>query len=381
MPLYTVNRAPFFIPSHYEVHGAEGFGAFGDCVKVRYITEGAAENVKSATSSADSDNKKSFAHIATAGNAGSFVIRKFAGITQQPDDLWALLRVARLQQALGTTVGVLPLVDMYQTAQLAPQDVYAVYPLLECTLANAVYSTTPLQLDQVLMVTRELALCLRQLHANDIILGELRPEWIGINTCLSKRGDVCIQNLSSTHAVGEPLSILPRETAPILWYRAPEYVLRGSERLSTAADMWSLGCVIAEMIMRRPLFQCDNVTQYADVVSDVLGVPQNLTMFTNAHTQRFLKSLPPKQLMSLPSALPGVERQIAYLLTRMLVWDPTKRITAEELLSHAFMGAAPGQPSTKLPPITSVPKTWKAVPRDASLPALLAALECVAAAL
>lgn len=449
MPVYTVNRAPFLVPAQYEVRAAEGFAAFGDCVRVRLaqgslpppLPSGGGTNAALAATAAgshgtvNSNNLTAAAGTAAPGrragggaggggglsagaasanalnatvtnttsnmfestSSGShfvapapvrhdFIIRKFAGIAQHPSDLLVLLRIAQLQQCLGSLQGVLPIVDMYSNSHLSSlRDVYAVYPLMECTLADAINSTTPLQTDQVLTIVRELTSSLRQLHANDIILGELRPEWIGINTRLSGKGCVAIQNLSYVHAAGEPLANVPtfddpdnaHKESPLLWYRAPEFVLRGNEGLTAAADMWSLGCVIAEMIMRRPLFHCDTFMQSLDMVSDVLGVPENpATFFSNPHALRLLRELPPKSGIPLTTALPGVERRISFLLSRLLVWDPTKRITAEELLAHSYLNGTSA--TVKLPPVVTIPKTWRSLTKQTSLSDLLVALDGVA---
>lgn len=59
-----------------------------------------------------------------------------------------------------------------------------------------------------------------------------------------------------------------------LWYRAPE-ILLGSHHYSTAVDMWSVGCVFAEMITLRPIFPGDSQIDQLFRIFRMLGTPND----------------------------------------------------------------------------------------------------------
>lgn len=61
-----------------------------------------------------------------------------------------------------------------------------------------------------------------------------------------------------------------------LWYRAPELLL-GSDAYTPAIDMWSVGCILAEMMLKAPLFPADSELALLDMIFDLCGTPQEGT--------------------------------------------------------------------------------------------------------
>ena len=118
--------------------------------------------------------------------------------------------------------------------------------------------------------------------------------------------------------------------------RAPE-ILLGAKTYSTAIDMWSVGCIFAELIMKEPLFQAKNETEMLSMIFKLLGPP------TNASWPNFSK-LPLAQTIVLPSPQPHQFRsKFQYLnaagldlLMSLLTYDPEARISAEEALQHPY---------------------------------------------
>ena len=343
MPLvgYTVNRTNFSVPSEYKVLKAEGFGAFGDSVQVVLR-----ESSKAAAGPQDPLHGKSTQEQV-------FIIRKFANVSAggQHDssnhDLWRLVRTLTLHSICGSIQGVLPLVDAYRDDQ-TPSDVYCIYPSMESTLSEVVYSRTRLRLDQVSTILRGLLRSLDRIHSLGLVLGELRPDWILIEPSLSTVGSVVISNTTYMHLAGEDAQLVfggrgdeghkPFSGKPLLWYRAPEIVLDGTTPTSPAADIWSLGCVLAEMFLRRPIFPGETVQQYSTAVCELLGMPRDIhTFFTSTAAIDRLADMPPKQKVPFATAMPGLPVDVLVLLQRMLVWNPSQRATAKELLKFPLL--------------------------------------------
>jgi cell division cycle 2-like len=119
-------------------------------------------------------------------------------------------------------------------------------------------------------------------------------------------------------------------------FSAPE-ILLGATTYSTAVDMWSVGCIFAELLLNEPLFQAKSELELISMIFKLLGPPTN-------NTWPDYTSLPLAKSISLPSPQPPQFRQkFTYmttagidLLMSLLTYDPDRRISAEEALKHSY---------------------------------------------
>jgi cell division cycle 2-like protein len=117
---------------------------------------------------------------------------------------------------------------------------------------------------------------------------------------------------------------------------APE-ILLGATTYSTAVDIWSVGCIFAELLLKEPLFQAKGEIELLAMIFKLLG-PPNTTSWPD------YTSLPLAKTLALPSPQPNQFRQRFHymttagidLLMSLLTYDPEKRITAEEALQHDY---------------------------------------------
>ena len=105
-------------------------------------------------------------------------------------------------------------------------------------------------------------------------------------------------------------------------------------RYSTAIDIWSAGCIFAEMITGRPLFPGDSEIDELYKIFQVLGTPTESVWPGVTSLPDFSARFPGWRSRSLASVLPTLDAQGLDLLARMLILDPTKRITAVDALKH-----------------------------------------------
>ena len=127
-----------------------------------------------------------------------------------------------------------------------------------------------------------------------------------------------------------------------LWYRAPELLL-GAQRYGTPVDVWSVGCILAEMATARPLFPGDSEIDQLFKIFRVRGTPNDHVWpgvsrlpnykpeFPQWHEQRLDKAAPALA----PSDENGGDAAID-LLAQMLTYAPARRITCRKALDHAF---------------------------------------------
>lgn len=124
------------------------------------------------------------------------------------------------------------------------------------------------------------------------------------------------------------------------WYRAPEIMLACQE-YSSAIDMWSVGCIFAELLARAPLFPGEDYIAQLRLICEKVGRPseKDLDFVTSERAKRFMASLPNKPPMS-PAELFPVhkdEKDALDLVMRMLQIHPKKRITIDKAIEHAFL--------------------------------------------
>ncbi|KAL2080033.1 hypothetical protein ACEWY4_023826 [Coilia grayii] len=134
------------------------------------------------------------------------------------------------------------------------------------------------------------------------------------------------------HNAVSPVHKKSRRLVVTLWYRAPEVLLQSS--YATPVDLWSVGCIFAEMFRRRPLFQGKSDVDQLGKIFDVVGVPsledwpQNVGLPQTAFAPR-----PPKPIEDL---VPDMDELGRSLLLQFLSFNPSRRISAYAALSHPY---------------------------------------------
>ncbi|KAG6470704.1 hypothetical protein ZIOFF_071781 [Zingiber officinale] len=165
---------------------------------------------------------------------------------------------------------------------------------------------------------------------------DLTPENLFVNCvdCKLKIGDFGLARSMTQSGRGMSSYIATQK------YRAPELLIC-SNRYDNSIDMWSIGCILAELLGRRPLFSCtDDINQLERIVS-VLGVKGDvdINFVDNEHACKNIKSLPHGLGIPLASIYPHANPLAIDLLKKMLVFDPSKRIDVTEALQHPYMAS------------------------------------------
>ena len=120
-----------------------------------------------------------------------------------------------------------------------------------------------------------------------------------------------------------------------LWYRSPE-ILLGGKQYATAVDIWSIGCIFAEMVTRTPLFPGDSEIDELFKIFRVLGTPTEEIWPGVSAYRDFKPTFPKWQPSDLAAAVPGLCPKGLDLLAKMLIYQPGKRISAAEALKHSY---------------------------------------------
>ncbi|XP_017065679.1 mitogen-activated protein kinase ERK-A [Drosophila eugracilis] len=122
------------------------------------------------------------------------------------------------------------------------------------------------------------------------------------------------------------------------WYRAPEIMLN-SKGYTKSIDIWSVGCILAEMLSNRPIFPGKHYLDQLNHILGVLGSPSrdDLECIINEKARNYLESLPFKPNVPWSRLFPNADTLALDLLGKMLTFNPHKRIPVEEALAHPYL--------------------------------------------
>ncbi|XP_078390599.1 cyclin-dependent kinase 4 isoform X2 [Cetorhinus maximus] len=170
------------------------------------------------------------------------------------------------------------------------------------------------------------------LHSHSVVHRDLKPE----NILVTSRGQVKLADFGLARIYSCQMALTP--VVVTLWYRAPEVLLQAT--YATPVDLWSTGCIFAEMFRRRPLFCGKSEADQLGKIFDMTGLPAeedwpaDVTLPRSAFTNR------PPQLVK--SYIPEIDDLGAELLLALLAFSPYKRISAFDALQHPyFQGQSP----------------------------------------
>ncbi|KAF9380923.1 cyclin-dependent serine/threonine protein kinase, partial [Podila verticillata] len=146
-------------------------------------------------------------------------------------------------------------------------------------------------------------------HEHRVLHRDLKPQ----NLFISKKGDLKLGDFGLARAFGIPVRSYSHEVVT-LWYRAPD-VLMGSKQYSTSIDIWSAGCIFAEMASGRPLFPGSSVKDQLLKIFKILGTPTEETWPGVSRLPEYRPDFPLFNPIQLENLVPKLEPSGIDLLT------------------------------------------------------------------
>ncbi|KAL2122977.1 hypothetical protein VTJ04DRAFT_3432 [Mycothermus thermophilus] len=188
-------------------------------------------------------------------------------------------------------------------------------------------------------------------HKNRVLHRDLKPQ----NLLINNKGQLKLGDFGLARAFGIPVNTFSNEVVT-LWYRAPD-VLLGSRTYNTSIDIWSAGCIMAEMFSGRPLFPGTTNEDQIIRIFRIMGTPTERTWPGLSQFPEYKTTWQMYSTQPLSSILPQIDPLGIDLLQRMLQLRPELRISAAEALTHQWFadlvgvpGAGQHAPQQTLPP-------------------------------
>mmetsp|Transcript_13047 Transcript_13047/g.26108 ORF Transcript_13047/g.26108 Transcript_13047/m.26108 type:complete len:299 (+) Transcript_13047:252-1148(+) len=167
-------------------------------------------------------------------------------------------------------------------------------------------------------------------HAHRVLHRDLKPQ----NLLIDRNGMLKLADFGLARAFGIPVRTYTHEVVT-LWYRAPE-ILLGSKHYSTPVDMWSIGCIFAELVMRRPLFPGDSEIDELFRIFRVLGTPNEELWPGVTQLPDYKPTFPHWNPKPLAEVMNGMDAQALDLLAQTLIYEPSKRVSAKGAMLHRY---------------------------------------------
>ncbi|KAK3927301.1 Cyclin-dependent kinase 1 [Frankliniella fusca] len=167
-------------------------------------------------------------------------------------------------------------------------------------------------------------------HKRRVFHRDLKPQ----NLLIADNGIIKVADFGLGRAYGIPVRVYTHEVVT-LWYRAPE-ILLGAMRYSCPIDIWSIGCIFAEMASKRPLFQGDSEIDQLFRIFRVLTTPNETNWPGVSSLREYKATFPSWSTNNLASHAKNINKAGLDLLQEMLTYNPEKRISARNALKHPF---------------------------------------------
>jgi len=261
------------------------------------------------------------------------------------------LREIQIQKAFrhDNVLGIIDLIYSPQNTTL-----YCVIPKMDTDLGRVIRSQQQLSKLHVQYFTEQLLDGLAYLHeCCNVMHRDLKPANLLVNeSCELRISDFGLARLAPDESASHERSLSPRSnvdedgdsilgnlTSYVVtrWYRAPELVL-SSRQYSKAVDLWSVGCILAELLQRKPLFPGKSHVDQLNLIIDVLGSPEPEALeIVSDGAKRYVAGLPYKLASPLGKRFPMACAKSLSLLKMLLVWDPQRRATVRQALNHPYI--------------------------------------------
>lgn len=255
---------------------------------------------------------------------------------------------------------IIPLLDVQKPdSKTGYNDVYIITELMETDLHRVIYSRQELSDEHIQYFIYQILRGVLFMHSADVVHRDLRPA----NILANKNCDLKICDLGMDHGVfkDDDNSLQKLIDNPNLnielssemiyddskkdltekviarWYRAPECILSPNS-YTKAVDIWSIGCIFAELLGRQPLFPGDNYLDQIQKIISVLGSPteSDLEFINKENIREFVKRLAKRTSQSFSIMFRNANPVAIDLLEKMLTFSPLKRYTVEQCIAHPY---------------------------------------------
>ncbi|THD23556.1 Mitogen-activated protein kinase [Fasciola hepatica] len=284
-------------------------------------------------------------------NGNTVALKKIFDAFRNQTDAQRTFREITFLQAFAGHPNIIRLLNVIKADN--NKDIYLVFEHMDSDLHNCIKKGNILKDVHKKYIFYQLLRAVKYIHSADVIHRDLKPSNVLLDSdCLVKVCDFGLtRSLAAIHggfrgsvesfsdaAVngGDPELT---EYVATRWYRAPE-ILLASSRYTKFVDMWSLGCILGEMLSGKPIFPGSSTINQIERIVSVVDKPTDEDI-ASLHSE-YGRSILAKAFQKPRSHIEAlfrtdVDRNAIDLVKKLLVLNPSKRLTVEEALNHAYV--------------------------------------------
>ncbi|CAG9318191.1 unnamed protein product [Blepharisma stoltei] len=311
----AINRKPikilgsnFLLDSRYEVRDTVGSGAYGVVVSARDTVSGELVAIKKI--------EKAFEH-------STFTKRTLRELI--------ILRLLEHENVIRIKTIQLPLCrDEFD-------EIYVVSELMETDLSSIIKSPQILSDEHCQFFLYQILRGIKYIHSAHILHRDLKPR----NLLVNSNCDLKVCDFGLARPFIDDLKIRGSQMTDYVatrWYRAPE-VLLTYRKYTAAIDMWSIGCIFAELLLRKPLLPGNDSNNQLDLIFDMIGTPsdEDIASIPHLRARDKVSRMPKRNKKAFETIFSECNPDAIDLVRKFLVFNPDKRITIDEALEHPYL--------------------------------------------
>lgn len=309
--------AKFSLPPRYEVIQILGKGSYGTVCSVRDKLD--------------------------PQNPYSIAVKKITNIFYREVLLKRAIRELKFMNYFKGHKNIVSLVDLEFVSEKPYDGLYCYQELIDYDLAKVIHSSVQLSEFHIRHFFYQILCGLKFIHSAEVVHRDLKPGNIlcTLNGCLKicdfglARG--LAQQFFSTSLGQQDIT----NYVATRWYRAPELILSHKE-YGKPIDIWSTGCILAELYGRKPVFMGKDSLQQIHEIMKVMGQPSKELLVSYGSLKAWNicnDALMLTQKSEWKMLYPFASAEALDLMGRILVWESKDRLTVEQALNHPFFSA------------------------------------------
>ncbi|CAG9332948.1 unnamed protein product [Blepharisma stoltei] len=298
----------FLLDSRYEIRDTVGSGAYGVVVSARDTISGELVAIKKI--------EKSFEH-------STFTKRTLRELI--------ILRLLEHENVCRIKTIQLPL------SRDEFDEIYVVSELMETDLSSIIKSPQVLSDEHCQFFLYQILRGVKYIHSAHILHRDLKPR----NLLVNSNCDLKICDFGLARPFIDDMKIRGSQMTDYVatrWYRAPE-VLLGYKKYTTAIDIWSIGCIFAELLLRKPLLPGNDSNHQLELIFDIIGSPtdEDISCIPHVRGRDKVSRMPKRPKKPFETVFQGCNPDAINLMKKFLAFNPAKRITINEALEHPYL--------------------------------------------